>query len=352
MRKQQNITYYLGAGASFNAIPILNSLGNKMIELARLALNVGDDQLILYPYGVNDETNELLYDIGYFGKKALEYTTIDIYAKKLFLNKSVFSQELQRLKIALSAFFTIWQLTDDPTLKTFGNSQDNKRYSQIDERYLKLMSTILENNEKGEIAIKENIKFITWNYDLQLESSFKKMLDDDKTWDDLSNCLNFGINSKRNDVCHLNGYNGFYKTKNTEKNILERTKSRELKEIIEAIKFITKSQREGTIDFSNHIRYAWEDSDILNYAEQIMKDTEILVIIGYSFPDFNSEIDSKLFKTLVDSGKLQRIYYQSLDASEEFLRRDFNIPGKRITKDDHPEVSIDIETKNMSKFIF
>ena len=72
------------------------------------------------------------------------------------------------------------------------------------------------------------------------------------------------------------------------------------------------------------INFAWDDNCCDLYSELAMKEsleTEILVIIGYSFPLFNKEIDDKIIKNMK---KLKRIYIQDINPNrikQAILRR-------------------------------
>jgi len=188
------------------------------------------------------------------------------------------------------------------------------------------MASIIENIGKGNNRIKKNIKFVSWNYDLQLELAFKSFCNDNLIWDELSDYLGYRCKDKSSydlDICHLNGYCGYYKTSNEEQHILDRSKSTELGAIIKEIAFVQKSLRHKAIDFSSHINYAWETSDLAkaarNSAGLIFSQTDILVIIGYSFPSFNKEIDKWLFEKL--NGRLTKIIFQDPNASMTFINQ-------------------------------
>ncbi len=311
----KNITYLLGAGASYNAYPILSEQGEKMIELAQTFKKLKND-------GNFNENESLKYmerifeDMDYFGKKAKEFGTIDTYARKLYLNDN---RELGKLKVAVSLFFTIWQLTDDKKLKTL----EKRPILEIDNRYISLLATILEKKD-GDIVMKENINFVTWNYDLQLEYAFKLF----------NNNLDFTVllNDSPLQICHLNGYHGFYQTSGNEKDFLDRTVSKKIEDIINAIGFIPDSQNKGSIDITGHINYAWEESNISSKtraeAKRIFAQTDILIIIGYSFPPFNKDIDSSLFKEL--KGEEIEIYYQVPNASKEIFLQLINKKESQI----------------------
>lgn len=134
-----NITYFLGAGASYHACPIQNELGEKMLQLAQTHLPPGktnfDDKK---PDHLNS-TEDILWDFGDFGTKALKYGTIDTYAKKLIFSNSL--HDLERLKLAMNLFFTIWQLTSEPQLKEL--KRTDKITHEVAKRHIKLMTSIL-----------------------------------------------------------------------------------------------------------------------------------------------------------------------------------------------------------------
>ena len=269
-----------------------------------------------------NNVDDVLWNIGYFGKKAQEFGTIDTYARKLYLNDSY---ELAELKIAINLFFTIWQLTNDKELKKL----KNRKIKEIDSRYISLLSTILEKKDYG-IKIKENINFVTWNYDLQLEHAFKKFWHSGIYWRDLHKYLNFS-GSDNLQICHLNGYHGFYKTSQEDEiDFLDRTDSKTIDKILE--KMVSVYENTYSIDITGHINYAWEESDITKAtrkeAMRIFAQTDILIIIGYSFPPFNKDIDSSLFKEL--EGRDTKIYYQDPQATKEIFNDLFYIRDSKI----------------------
>lgn len=310
------ITYFMGAGASFQACPIWKEQGEKMIELANKYLpdekkGFEDQRRIDFT-----ESEKILWDIGKFGNKAIEYGTIDTYAKKLHLSGSDYDYELQYLKLVASIFFTLWEFSDD-TIK----ERNGKKLNDIDLRYISLLAAILEKTSNHDPKLKDNIRFVTWNYDLQLERAFKSFCLDHLRWDYVSRNLKFRVNDEGNnadlDVCHLNGYHGYYifnrkNERSKEYDTIERTDSKNAMEILHVNEFIYQSIGHKEITFNGHINFAWEDTPLAKatreQAKKIFRETDILVIIGYSFPPFNKEIDSMLFNEL--GNRKTTIYYQ------------------------------------------
>lgn len=312
------ISYLLGAGASWHACSILNEQGCKMIELAESYFDKPDMDFEVIP-GSLDEKEKLIWDIGRFGKISLKYGTIDTYAKKLDLNSN--RQELLRLKMSVSLFFSIWQILHDNPIKKRGEIA----FDDVDRRYISLMASILRRESDVKNKIVDNVRFVTWNYDLQIESAFKAFGLDFLDWESISKDLIFRVddnNEQELEVCHLNGYHGFFKVGNIEGNILSDQRSSEVREIVDFI-YERLSLQPGSIDFKNHINYAWEKNILANKtrkeALRIFSTTDILIIIGYSFPNFNKEIDKLLFDKL--RGRKTKIYFQDPNASLTFLNQ-------------------------------
>jgi hypothetical protein len=319
----KRITYFLGAGASFQACPIWKEQGEKMIELAIKYLPEEKKNFKDKKPDSLTEQEDILWDMAYFGNKALEYGTIDTYAKKLYLSDD-YERELQRLKLAVSIFFTLWESGNDAVKERKG-----EKLKYIDVRYISLLAAILEGTSNNAPKLKSNVSFVTWNYDLQLERAFKSYCLNHLGWDYVSKNLSFRVNENSRDleVCHLNGYNGYYylnskDEKNKEYDTLDRTDSKNIVDILNAIGFTSTEVKRRGIRINDHINFAWENNPLAittrDQARKIFSETDILVIIGYSFPPFNKEIDSSLFEQL--KGRKITIYYQDPQAAGDYLK--------------------------------
>ena len=82
--------------------------------------------------------------------------------------------------------------------------------------------------------------------------------------------------------------------------------------------------RLGQLQLFSGLSFAWErfgklEHDIVEYAKGETSETEVLVVIGYSFPYFNREIDREVIGNMKS---LQKVYFQAPDADilkERFL---------------------------------
>jgi hypothetical protein len=187
----KRITYLLGAGSSYQACPIWKEQGEKMCELAKYFLPTATFQLS-EKESYQKDIEKMFWNMGMLGTKANEFGTIDTYAKKYYLNDSLY--ELEDLKTSVSLFFTIWQSLDDKKFKQDINLNPVKtfdRFRTIDQRYIGLLSTCLEKKAgQNRPVLNENIHFITWNYDLQLEYAYK-LFCDNMEWGDVNKHFSF-----------------------------------------------------------------------------------------------------------------------------------------------------------------
>ncbi len=337
-----NITYYLGAGASYHSVPIQNALGDKMFDYFELKYFPRSFEKGEYrkPYDFDKIKIETLppervvfRNISFFGQKALEYGSIDTYAKKLWLNQPHNNIELDLLKSSVNHFFTIWQKVDRELWKK-GSALPSGLYTDIDSRYITLLASILEKNSNGPY-LPSNINFITWNYDLQIEYAFSKFLLS-KNWSEIEKRLHFlptpDSEGPRLQICHLNGLSGYYLSSNKHRRILGSDDSMSFDALINTLTELNQSDSRGEKDLSGVINYAWEEDNpfvtrVRNDAIHILEQTDVLVIIGYSFPPFNRASDRMLFKNL---GEGCRIVNQCPGAKKEIFK---SVLGERFNPD-------------------
>lgn len=330
------VTYLLGAGASFNSIPIWDGQGDSMIDVARHISNFLEYQL---RFKENEHCNilkdnpkikNLISKLEFYGKKAKEFGTLDIYARNLYLLKK--KNNLNDLKFHLSIYFDIWEnFTPDKSNMGFGSVplRQEKTYDKIDKRYYSLMAVILEET-KSNPSVNKNVKFISWNYDLQVEMAYKSFMDmsEKQTLDTINESFNFFNEEKEKNIIHLNGFRGAFDYKNKIYSIIENNKPRNIGDYL--VSFLNSDEGffSREINYNERIKYAWEEnSKSLLQANQILKETDVLVIIGYSFPSYNRKIDSQLLEAFEKSsrGKNKKIIYQNPSDNTELLKLITNV---------------------------
>lgn len=74
--------------------------------------------------------------------------------------------------------------------------------------------------------------------------------------------------------------------------------------------------REIGFQFENHLSFAWEEANFkdewLSTIKSTIEDTEQVVVIGYSFPFFNREMDRFVFRNMP---KLEKVYIQDINTN-------------------------------------
>ncbi|HLF63940.1 MAG TPA: hypothetical protein VI603_09310 [Saprospiraceae bacterium] len=313
-----NVTYLLGAGASANALPVVTTMERRMVIFLEWLVRNG-----IIPDARISALEKLLKSIA-------GHLSIDTYAKKLFLTEN--HQQLNRLRRFLSAYLILEQSDEILQYSTWylgGKPPGNKdSFSemgvQLDLRYDAFMAALLEKS-KNELILPKNVRIISWNYDHQIENAYLGFCESY----DISNaqrCLNMFPNpgeldalpSEQYGIVRLNGCG-----------VLEMTQHEKMYQIRainefngltkEKIKYILEGDHEAA--WTPMISFAWEKNRYIFHkaaeiartaATEIIRQTDILVIIGYSFPLFNREIDCEILKPL-DLAKEGKVFIQVLE---------------------------------------
>lgn len=306
----KKVVYLLGAGASANALPVVSNLN--------FSLKMFIEHLIWFDATFNKSTN-----IGFLNKEIKDilnrvstHYTIDTYAKKIYLkNPQVHTnKEYNLLLKILASFFSYEQFKildqfdwNKPILGQKNNTKEKyaKYYktviSDIDYRYDSFFASILKNDSNGNISIPEEIKIISWNYDLQVEKGFMNFSDQSlmETFQVFNTRGlfkgNHFVGQKSSFLTKLNGTAIFHnecESLNTFEKSEDILKESDLLEIVNRI-------CESRNTANTALRFSWEcNSEIdetIAYSNNIIRESDIIVIIGYSFPYFNRSVDKKLF---------------------------------------------------------
>ena len=352
------VTYLLGAGASANAIPVVNNMNKRMEEvrdyLKRNYLYDNQAKLNSFPQSIRDNIDFILFfieELNWLIKESGKHQTIDTLAKKYYLTSS---NLLNRLKSALIIYFTIEQVL---FINDIGNEKNYKGFIKKRElRYDSFFAALLDKNDKGELVVNPDVKILTWNYDQQIELALKTYVNiniekikqkyhiypNNKSLENMDPDFDFN----KFGVFKLNG-NGIWFTPmivngneprysvfnsvNSENNnsylfelILEEYRllmaDKEPKNRNKELQYFNFSW-ESDKRFSDKYSGYYEHQE---KALQIAQSTEYLVIIGYSFPVFNREMDLRLLKSMTS---LKKIYIQDPNADEikSTLETGFNV---------------------------
>lgn len=333
------ITYLLGAGASYGAVPIWRRQAESMIEVAREMLNlIRNSQK---EFSRNEETRKqfsflesLFKELDFFGIKALDFGSIDIYAKRLYLLKDY--ESLNSLKKSVSIYFDLWE-SGFLNCSNKRNDKEERFYKKIDQRYLSLLSVLLQPGETLP-KLNPNVSFLSWNYDLQLEKSFETFLPQkEKSLRDILEKF------EEESILHLNGYRGILNNGGNDIEIVDKDKFTSIKSYLIELGEKREELERKKNSFLSSIKYAWEmDSNSLEKAKRIMNKTDILVIIGYSFPAFNRAIDQALINEFEKGSGYKRVIYQDPYANDDIIRSLF--------RNENRDGYVKLEKENTNQF--
>lgn len=346
------IIYYIGAGASYGnknkrelldegtenerllvheGLPIVNEIAKSLVAFQEAVRNVDIIASKNYAFmdkyktigtDINCIRSQLLEDIKELHKAAKEHSTIDTYAKKLYLTKQV--SQLEKLKNVLATFFIWIQLE-----------------SKTDQRYDTFLANILQMNN---LSLPLNISVISWNYDSQFELAYKNYSNNnlpiyDKLGENsMQNNQNSGVIFKLNGSANFGDFNMVdYILNHREKDV------HPLIQLIEYYGHLEADTKELGFDFHSHLSFAWESTvrqkEMITTINQITSDTDAVVVIGYSFPYFNREIDRAIFSKIPS---LKTIYIQ--DPNPESVE-----PSLRAVLDENTNVKIEYQ-KDCTQF--
>jgi hypothetical protein len=296
----ETFCYLLGAGASCKVLPVSENFPEKMEEFLSFYNEFRAEHDRQNPSDPNISANFLKYEsdfkdsMNWLMTEAKNHTSIDTFAKMLHLTNDY--NGLARLKATLATYLVMAQA----------------KYG-TDLRYDGFLATILHPGPPMGIGlplIPDNIRIVTWNYDIQLEKGFYQYLQNKE-----EKARKFTIYHNITKNRHIKRINGLAWVPT-----LNYPKSHEYAEAalrpfsIDTV-FIALERyfnfKANTAAFHLDIQFAWElMSDLELFKGTVapaIKDTTILIDIGYSFPFFNREIDRILLNCM---SNLKKIYIQ------------------------------------------
>lgn len=305
------VTYLLGAGASVNAIPVVKGMAGDIINCLDL-LNIEIETNRRPQF---DILHGFIRDELYFLNECCEmHSSIDTCAKKFFLKGE--SHSYLRLKFALTLYFTIRQYQ-----------------KPMDKRYDNFWASILSSSNE----LPEKIRIISWNYDQQLEMSFRNFTVENS----LSNCaevlfikapaeLGRESDVRKFSVLKLNGSAKFMTPGSSE--YLNNDHFETNEEFLHALQLIVDKIKENSRE--PQLSFAWEtdlNSESFGKIKESLFDTTELVVVGYSFPMFNRKIDSYLINDVMTS--LEKVYFQAPGIEPENYRQRFGALSNVVLDD-------------------
>lgn len=301
----KKITYLFGAGASRHALPIVDEIPDrvkKLIELLesddlKLDDNSTYDNLKLQnPKTKREHQMDLIESLKWMMTESKNHASVDTFAKKLFIKQRY--RDLDKLRVAMSVFFIFEQILN-----------------KSDPRYDTFFASLIDNG----MNFPDNVRILSWNYDYQFELVFSEYTGQP---DIISNQKSLKVNVKYGSNDKYQGFQ-LYKLNGTcglqERNRREYMYVSELNVPlnVNTVGGVTRSF--AAVTYSKELRsslsFAWEgesdEESVVRRAMEDTSDTTCLVVIGYSFPFFNREVDRKIIGNMKN---LKRVYIQAPDA--------------------------------------
>lgn len=311
------VTYLLGAGASALSVPTMSNFNANLrlfidevkTEQNRLSANTMVTEKREFSLILSDffRDAEMLYE------EISEHQNADIYARKLYLTHK--QDKLRRLKALISSFLIYHQLQN-----------------KVDKRYDLFLSTVFErDNDPAKINLPTDLLVLSWNYDFQLELSASAFFAK-RTLLESQDLLNHHPRMEMADldreilnkfsIIKLNGtVSGFQPDENTFRSLPVNFQPEGAYEMdassirIERLTgsvlnyfFLTDRKPAST----SSILYSWEvnpfGKKMKNYTLYKIYNTEVLVVVGYSFPTFNRKVDREYLARLIS---LKEVYIQA-----------------------------------------
>lgn len=350
-KRPVKVVYWLGAGASAKALPVVGEMPTAFrMQAERITQAMADDLKSKLP------EDALLSYVSYLHKMtrwAVQYGTIDTYARALFLLGRR-EDELAELKLHLSMYFMLEQLLRWSKLDVRPIKSKYKKKDHIDTRYMGWLALLMEPDS----SINENVKVVSWNYDLQIDHAIAQF----KGFDDFSRvykepALRLYPSLYTGDttyyttpsIIRLNGLAGFSNLGRGRTSLysgsLDTTEGMDacVEQLFNLYDgYNTKEQRMLT-SANETFTFAWEQTPLaleaLKLSKMAMKEADILVVIGYSFPSFNRKVDKELFTAFIDGREREKkVVVQNPTMAVETFQQIMGIDGH------HPNVLVERST--------
>jgi hypothetical protein len=301
------ITFLFGAGASKNALPLVNEMPERIQNLIKFLERDDmqiDENSTFDKLGINGLKSKRFYqaqlieNLRWAFIESQNHASADTFAKKLFIKERY--TDLKKLKIAMSVFFIFEQALNKP----------DKRYDAF---FAALLNSVTD--------FPKNVKILTWNYDYQFELAFSEYIDKPEI-DSNQSFLKIGFKHDMNrgyidnfNIYKLNGTTSLYSPQQMRNylyvpNLKVPVDKNFITQVVQNYVAATYIETIGS-----SLSFAWEreraEKGILELAIENITETVALVIIGYSFPFFNRDADRKIIGSMKN---LQKVYLQAPDA--------------------------------------
>ena len=273
--------FYIGAGASAKSLPVAKSTPDRLKEIADTVEPIGKD----YSCDKKDRVEVLVRDLRCLSDRSESAPSIDSLARRYYLRGE--EQKLRWLKRTLAAFFLLEQ-----SRKT------------VDPRYTDFFSYMAGLDEQTRLALPTNLRVISWNYDIQFEKAFADFLQHSETSETERALQVFpGIPKERyrRDLFSILKINGTASMEDGRQSGRLYTAygqhiGADFKDALESALGFHEDGAPEQLD--PYLRFAWEDDGRRNDVLDLIVPVGTLVVVGYSFPLFNRDVDRQVLERL------------------------------------------------------
>jgi protein associated with RNAse G/E len=307
------VVYLLGAGASFGTrekgigspiltgLPIVSEIGGELESIASLlaSMPLNDKELEECKQNLIKDFQDL--------KDQCAGITIDSYARELWFQKDM--RGFSRVELLLTIFFIFEQIIHKP-----------------DSRYKSFLLKVAQRDKVYDaLELSPEIGILSWNYDNQIELAYRQFFGDNYSYIrerlgiyDVKDYEQKQRSQKYCNIIKLNGTANFTQ----EEDWLRSSDNNTLDETI--LKMVLKNYDECKQTWACYgklrLNFAWDDrwsEDMrTNKIPKLVHDTHALVVIGYTFPDYNRDIDRIILDNMTN---LRNIYIQ--DPNAEYVKQ-------------------------------
>lgn len=314
----KNVAYLLGAGASVPGMPVTAHIPSRIEQQSNWFKKIVGGNNSQSRHGIPYSTilERYLSNLHELLQVNDEHGTVDTLARKLFLRGDAASlSKYHELKATLCLFFTLEQLRNPRKL-----------------RYESFLSALLKENPNHPPVFPSHVKVLTWNYDQLFGASLATFFKFEVLKDVHEH---YGITTysriqgtRDYSILHLNGLAGVDLPDGPSPVTLtpELTLSNghtEWPYLLDVLHSMYSDSSRIALTFS------WE-SPLTEEKREIIKrfvgDTSVLVVIGYSFPFFNRELD----RAILGQMPLENVYLQSTSSSLANMRIAFEAIAPRV----------------------
>ncbi len=297
--------YLLGAGASCKSLPVVSEIRGKrsnrndedlksieyVVKHLDSLSNTSPDSISFIP-----NIKRIKDDLKFLSQHLDEFPdlTIDGMMRKMYFGST---EVYFKLKKCMNLYFNIIEFLNG-----------------LDARYDILFTNLLSNH--GEFP--KNIIFLNWNYDRQIRLAINELKKVNvKPSFHFQQANSYESESYITEV-KLNGI--FYPTIENSITPIKRINGGDIKKyllsnLVNPVGNFGKLTH--VVEEFQSILFAWESRGINPRLSEDLKDIQVLVVIGYSFPHFNRAIDEQLLKAMSGSSKSLKIIVQ--DKRPEYI---------------------------------